>query len=118
MRMIIVIVAAMALASCGPSKEDLQDQIDEAESQNSSLSDDADAATAKLEEARSSLADAKSQLGAVQSAISELESEHRRFSYENWQDVVPDIRDEIDTASASVSELESKLDEVEAAIEN
>ena len=118
MRMIIGIAAAIALAGCGPSKEDLQEQIDEAESQNSSLADDAEAATAKLEEAQSSLADAKSQLEAVQSAISDLESEHRRFSYENWQDVVPDIRDGIDTASASASELQSKLDEVEAAIEN
>ncbi len=118
MRMIVAIGAAIALAGCGTSKEDLQDQIDEAESQNSSLADDAVAATATLEEAQSSLADAKSQLAVVQGAISDLESEHQRFSYDNWQDVVPDIQDGIETASASASELESKLDEVESALEN
>lgn len=35
--MMFGVVAALALVGCGPSKEDLQDQIDDAESRSSSL---------------------------------------------------------------------------------
>lgn len=115
--MMFGVVAALALVGCGPSKEDLQDQIDDAESRSSSLSDELDAATAKLEEANDRLDDAQQQLSTLQGAISDLQDEQRRFAYEDWQTVVRDIRDGIEGVSGHAAELDSRLQDVETSLD-
>jgi len=116
MRVIVGLIAALALAGCGPSKDDLQDQIDDAESQSSDLSDELNAATAKLEEANDRLDDAQQQLSVLQGAISDLEDQQRRFAYDDWRSVVTDVQDGIDNVSSNASELDSQLQAIEASL--
>lgn len=109
--------AALALSGCGPSKEELQDQLGEAEDRASSLSDELDAANAKIVDANDSLDDAQQQLANLQASISDLDDKQGRFAYENWQFVVPDIRDGVESASANAMELNRRLQEVETALD-
>lgn len=115
--MMFGLIAAIALAGCGPSKEDLQGQVDDAESRAGDLSDELDAATAKLEEANERLDDAQQQLSNLQSAISDLEGEQRRFAYEDWQYVLPRVRDGIESVSSNASELDSRLQAIESSLD-
>lgn len=116
MRVIFCLSAALALSACGPSKEELQDRLDEAEGRASSLAEELETANAKIDDANDSLDDAQQQLTNLQTSISDLDDKQRRFAYESWQFVVPDIREGVESTSANATELDRRLQEVESAL--
>ena len=117
MRIILATMALALLVGCGPSKDDLQEQIDEAESQISELTDELAAETAKIEDASEKLGDAQQQLATLQSAISNLDDESSRFKHDSWRSVVPGVQSGTDDVDASAAELSSRLDDIGTALE-
>lgn len=103
MRIALVIMLATALSGCGSSR------IDDLEAQNEDL-------TAQTEDLRSQVAALEAQLEELDEHLSDLEAAQAdlsnavdRFDFEDWRDVVPDVRNAAEEVELSTSALRSAL---------
>ena len=88
---VLLFAAPVAMSACfsGPSKEELQDQVPDLESENAALRE-------QLDEAHTKASEAQGAASKAQDAAENVQDQTSRFSGENWRDVVPDAREAAD----------------------
>jgi predicted nuclease with TOPRIM domain len=111
-----VILASLFLTACGPTEiqklksenEDLRSQVDDLQTQVDQLNE-------RLKNVRSATSDLREKVDTAKATSADLESEASRFDDDNWQDVVPRVRDGSSEVSSELTDVDSQLEEVENA---
>lgn len=65
----------------------------------------------KLEAVQSELSDAESEIRTLKSAVDDLTGQIDRFDYDNWQDIVPNIRSSADDIERASCDVASSIDD-------
>ena len=82
-----------------PAADDLQSQVDDLQ--------------ARIDELESGIVDIRSACDDVSASIDDLDSAASRFDYENWSDVVGDVRSGISDVQVAASTLDSRIADLE-----
>lgn len=108
-RYVVAVAGLWALAGCGG-----QTKLEEAEDRIRVLQSNLSQAQSKLSDYESAVSDMRSKVDALDTAASSLDDEVDRLNDENWQYVVPRLRDARDGVVSAKDEAVSSVEELEA----
>jgi hypothetical protein len=111
----IAIAAMLTACSNQPSREDLEGQVEELQSRVEELEGENANLRMQLDEAHGKASESVAAATMAKNAAEEAQSEARRFSFEDWQYVVPNIQAATDDAVDAAGSAANAAEEVEAA---
>lgn len=107
MRVLLVAVGCALLSACGtsgPSKDELEGQVDELTTQLATAQE-------TIEERDAQLEDARTKVGTLADASTALQGQVARFDQEDWRDVVPEARSAAGDVEDATGDAESAVAE-------